>query len=230
MPRTPRPFALAPVVGAALVALAGCGDVGDAPEAETAAVEAAAPEEVDFTGTAVPIAPTDSTVTWTGAKLTGNHVGGFRQTDGVVYVDGGEVTGADVRIDMTSIYSDNDQLTGHLMSEDFFEVETYPEARFQTAEIRPITEADGVQSETATHMVTGRLTMHGQTNEVTFPAYVARTDAGATVQASFIIDRTAWGITYPGMQDDLINDQVRIELDVATSDAAAAAAPGVPAI
>ena len=79
-------------------------------------------------------------------------------------------------------------------------------------------------------MVTGRLTMRGQTNEVTFPAYVARTDDGATVQASFIIDRTDWGITYPGMQDDLINERVRIDLDVATSEAAATAAPDASAV
>lgn len=222
MPRTLTLTALAAVF------LAGCADLGDAPEAETTAVETdALSEEITYTGTALPIAATDSTVTWIGAKLTGNHLGGFSATDGVVYVDGGEVTGADVQIDMTSIYSDNEDLTGHLMSEDFFEVQTYPEARFQTNTIRPITEADGVQSETATHMVTGRLTMRDRTNEVTFPAYVAYTDAGAAVESSFLIDRTEWGINYPGMQDDLINDQVRIQLDVATSEAAAEAAPEV---
>jgi polyisoprenoid-binding protein YceI len=226
MLRSLRFSTLAALVAAA--SLTACGDVGDAPEATTTAV--ATTEEVAFTGTAIPIASTDSTVTWIGAKLTGNHLGGFRETDGVVYVDGDAVTGADVRIDMTSIYSDNDDLTGHLMSEDFFEVQTYPEARFRTTAIRPITEADEVQSETATHMVTGLLTMRDQTNEVTFPAYIAQTDAGATVQASFIIDRTNWGITYPGMQDDLINDQVRIDLDVATSDAAAEAAPDAAAV
>lgn len=229
MPSPLRLPALAVLVSAA--GLTACGDVGTAPEAETTTLATSeAAEEVAFTGTAVPIAATDSTVTWIGAKLTGNHLGGFRKTDGVVYVDGDAVTGADVRIDMTSIYSDNDQLTGHLQSDDFFEVETYPEARFQTTAIRPLTEADGVQSETATHMVTGRLTLRGQTNEVTFPAYIAQTSDGATVQASFIIDRTAWGINYPGMQDDLINDQVRIELDVATTDAAAQAAPDASAV
>lgn len=213
---------------AAALTLTACGDVGDAPEATTTAVEAdaaAATEQTALTGTPVPIAASDSTVTWIGAKLTGNHVGGFRAVDGQVYVDNGEVTGADVRIDMTSIYSDDDDLTGHLSSADFFEVETYPESRFRTTAIRPIAPADEVQSETATHMVTGQLTMHGQTNEVTFPTYIAATDAGATVQSSFLIDRTEWGITYPGMQDDLINEMVRIELDVATSEAAAEAAP-----
>ena len=210
----------------ALGFLAGCGDLGDASEATTTTVEpAAADTPVTFTGTAIPISATDSTVQWTGAKLTGNHVGGFRIVDGAVYVDGDAVTGADVEIDMTSIYSDNDDLTGHLMSEDFFEVETYPTAAFQTSDIRPLTEADGIQDENATHMVTGRLTMHGTTNEVTFPATVQRTAEGATVEAAFLIDRTLWDINYPGMQNDLINDQVRLELNVAAGDAVADAVP-----
>ena len=208
----------------ALGLLAGCGDLGDAPEATTTATPTdatAADAPVTFTGTALPISATDNTVQWTGAKLTGNHLGGFRTVDGQVYVDGDAVTGADIEIDMASIYSDNDNLTGHLMSEDFFEVETYPTATFQTADIRPITEADGVQDEAATHMVTGRLTMHGRTNEVTFPATVQRTADGATVEAAFLIDRTLWDINYPGMQNDLINDQVRLELNVAAGDAVA---------
>lgn len=200
------------------LAVTGCADLGDAPTATTTAVEpgGAAPDEVVFAGTPVPIAATDSTVTWIGAKLTGNHVGGFRVVDGVVYMDGGEVTGADVEIDMTSIYSDNEDLTGHLLSEDFFEVETYPAGRFQTAQVRPVAVADSVAWEDATHLVTGLLTMHGQTNEITFPAIVQVADGAASIQSRFLIDRTNWGITYPGMQDDLINEQVRIELDVVT--------------
>ena len=198
--------------------LAACNDsVGDAPEATT---ESVAPADADaplaFTGTALPIVATDSTVTWIGAKLTGNHLGGFRDVSGSVYVDGAAVTGADVRIDATSIYSDNDRLTGHLQSEDFFEVETYPEARFQTNTLRPVAPSDSLGDDSgATHLVTGRLTMHGQTNEITFPATVAVADGRATIRAAFLIDRTEWGLTYPGMRDDLINEQVRIALDVA---------------
>lgn len=203
------------------LALAGCGDVGDAPVAETTAVETATDGPITFTGTALPISATDSTVQWTGAKLTGNHLGGFRTVTGDVYVDGDQVTGADVEIDMTTIYSDDDQLTGHLSSADFFEVETYPVARFQSSSIRPVTAADSLLPEAATHVVTGRLTMRDQTNEISFPAAIQRTADGTTVEASFLIDRTKWGITYPGMQDDLINDQVRLELNVATGDAVA---------
>lgn len=205
------------LLAALAVALSACNDgPGDAPVAETDAVApAAADTDLAFTGTALPVAATDSTVTWIGAKLTGNHLGGFRTVDGSVYVDGDAVTGADVRIDATSIYSDDERLTGHLQSADFFDVATYPEARFQTNTLRPVTAADSLGEDSpATHLVTGRLTMHGQTNEVTFPAVVAVEGGRATIEAAFLIDRTDWGLTYPGMRDDLINEQVRIALDV----------------
>lgn len=207
--------------------LAACGDVGEAPEARTTAVEAGvADAPVEFTGTAYPIAPDDSTVTWIGAKLTGNHVGGFRTVTGTVYVDDGQVTGADVVIDASSLYSDTEDLTNHLKTGDFFEVEQYPEARFQTTSLRPAAAADAIEWAEATHLVTGRLTMHGQTNEVTFPAILTADGASATVQSSFIINRQDWGIDYRGKADDLINDMVRITLDVTAG--APAAATGAP--
>ena len=209
--------------------LAACGDVGDAPEATTTAVDAQTSTPVAFTGTALPIAADDSTVTWIGAKLTGNHIGGFQTVTGDVYVDGGQVTGADVLIDATTIYSDNERLTGHLMTGDFFEVERFPEARFQTTSLRPATAADSLEWAEATHLVTGRLTMRDQTNEVTFPAIVTYDGSTATVQSTFLINRQDWGIDYRGQADDLINDMVRISLDVTASATAGGGTPSVTA-
>ena len=206
----------------AAIALAGCADVGDAPEAQTVAVDGDATTQA-FTGTALPIASSDSTVAWTAAKVTGRHVGGFGDVTGDVYVDGGTVTGADIEIDARSIYSDNDQLTGHLMSEDFFAVETYPEASFRTTELRPIATADSVEWAEATHNVTGVLTMHGESNQITFPAKISVDGGAASVTADFNINRKDWGIIYEGKPDDLIQDQVNIRLNVSTGAAAMAA-------
>ena len=204
------------LVALVALSLAACqNQAPDAPVAETSAAgTAVADTALTFTGTAVPLVATDSTVTWIGAKLTGNHVGGFRDVDGQLYVDGGAVTGADIRIATPSIYSDNERLTGHLQSDDFFSVESFPEARFRTDTLRPVAASDslGPDSE-ATHIVTGLLTMRGQTNEVTFPATVTMEGNRAAVRAAFLIDRTQWGIVYTGMRDDLINEQVRIQLN-----------------
>lgn len=205
--------------------LAACADVGDAPEAVTeapAAGDATGDAALTFTGTAWPIVASDSTVTWTAAKITRSHVGGFQTVTGTIYVDGGVVTGADVRIDATSITSDDDNLTGHLKSPDFFDVATYPEARFQTTTLRPVAASDSLgDDDPTTHLVTGPLTMHGQTRTVTFPAVVTLDGDRATVEAAFLIDRTEWGLAYPGRRDDLINEQVRIALDVAAAPAGA---------
>lgn len=200
----------------AVLTLAACqNQTPDAPTAETSTAGTAVDATpLTFTGTATPLAASDSTVTWIGAKLTGNHLGGFRDVTGQLYTDGGAVTGADIVIATPSIYSDNERLTGHLQSDDFFSAETYPEARFQTNTLRPVAASDslGPDSE-ATHIVTGLLTMRGQTNEVTFPATVAMDGGRASVRAAFLIDRTQWGIAYTGMRDDLINEQVRIQLN-----------------
>src|SRR5690606_36028715 len=90
----------------------------------------------------------------------------------------------------------------------FFHVENHPEATFESAEIVPIDSAD------ATHLVTGNLTMHGQTNGVTFPAAISVNDDEVHATADFIIDRTDWGITYTGQADDLIENNVRLMFDI----------------
>lgn len=200
----------------AVLTLAACqNQAPDAPVAETStAGTAAADAPLTFTGTALPIAATDSTVTWIGAKLTGNHLGGFRDVSGQIYTDGAAVTGADIAIATPSIYSDSDRLTGHLQSDDFFSVETFPEARFQTNTLRPVAASDSLGEDSeATHIVTGLLTMRGQTNEITFPATVTMEGDRASVRAAFLIDRTQWGIVYTGMRDDLINEMVRVQIN-----------------
>ena len=77
--------------------------------------------------------------------------------------------------------------------------------------------------------MTGNLTMHGQTNAVTFPATIAMEDGTVRATADFIIDRTHWGIVYTGQADDLIENDVRLILDVVAADAAPVAAAPVAA-
>ncbi len=212
--KTPLHFVLALTL---LVAAAACGDVGNAPQAETAA----AVEVAEGAGRTLPIDTAQSSVKWRGAKVTGAHDGGFHTLDGVLTVQGEAVTGAQVRIDTRSIYSDTEKLTGHLMSADFFDVEKHPEAIFAADQFVPADSAG------ATHLVTGNLTMLGNTRSVTFPATITREGERVRAQADFIIDRTQWGIVYKGKADDLISNDVRIILDVTAAPGAelTAAAP-----
>jgi polyisoprenoid-binding protein YceI len=194
----------------ALLLLTACGDVGDAPIAGTGA----AVDLMDAQGVELPIDRSRSQVTWRGAKVTGAHDGGFNSFDGTVTVDDGAVTGVNVLIDMNSLYSDNDDLTGHLLSDDFFSAPDYPEGRFEATSFAP------APGDSATHTVTGNLTMRGTTNSVTFPAIINITADQVTAQADFIIDRQQWGIVYAGRPDDLISDEVRIMFDIVAAPAA----------
>lgn len=197
---------------AVALTLAACGDPGDAPIAETTAVTTE-DGTLTFTGTALPLTEGPNVVTWTAAKITRSHDGGFNTVAGELYLDGETLTGADVRIDAASIYSDDERLTEHLQSPDFFEVAAHPTATFQTTDLRALAPADSVEWAEATHLVTGRLAMHGQTNEITFPAIVTVTPEAASVQAAFNVERARWGLEYPGQPDDLIHDEVQIRID-----------------
>lgn len=197
----------------ALVALSACAGVGDAPEATTGeAVDVAAAE-----GTTLPIDTSRSEINWKAAKVTRSHDGGFHSFDGTVTVAGGNVTGANLNIDLNSIWSDTDRLTGHLKTDDFFDVAVHPEATFEASAIAP-TDSAG-----ATHTITGNLTMHGVTKGVTFPATINVTDGGVSATADFIINRRDWAINYDGAADDLVNDDVRILLDIFAGASAMAA-------
>src|SRR5687767_551208 len=106
---------------------------GDGAKAAAAARSAAA--NPDAGAKAFIITPENSKVEFTGSKVTGKHDGGFKQFQGEVHASGNTVSHAKVTIDTTSLYSDNDRLTGHLKSPDFFDVAKHPTAVFETTSI-----------------------------------------------------------------------------------------------
>jgi polyisoprenoid-binding protein YceI len=196
-----------------LIATTGCEDpsagkpkaqVDSAKPTTTAAATAA-------TGKAVKLQlkAESSKVEWVGSKVTGKHEGGFKGIKGFVESKDGKIEGGkvSVEIDMTSVYSDNDKLTGHLKAEDFFHVEKFPQAKFESTQVKK-------GGEGASHTVTGNLTLRGETKSITFPATIAIGDEALTVKAEFSINRKDFGIAYEGMKDDLIRDDVVIKLDL----------------
>lgn len=109
--------------------------------------------------------------------------GGFAKFSGKAQVDGKALKSLSVEIDTASIGTEIEKLTNHLKSPDFFEVRKYPTAKFESTKI----EAGSV---------TGKLTLHGVTKEITFPATVEVTEAGLKLKAEFTIDRSEFGMTY----------------------------------
>ena len=192
-----------------LVAVLGCSNPADnvTPAAvgeakETSAATAAAP-----IGAKSYVIDADSKIEFTGSKVTGSHVGGFRVFEGRLAVADGQLApaGQTIQIDMDSAWSDNERLTGHLKSADFFAVGEFPMTTFDITAVEPAG---------ANFTVTGNLTLHGITKSISFPADVQITDEDVRLQAEFFIKRFDFDIKYPGRADDLIRDEVVIRLDI----------------
>lgn len=142
-----------------------------------------------------------STLGFVGAKVSGDHTGGFKGIDGAVSVADNAVVAVELTIDMGTLFADHPKLEGHLKTEDFFNVVEYPTATFKSTAIQ-----DG--------KITGVLDLVGQSKEVTFPATVEIKDAMALISGEFTINRQVWGIAYPGKPDDLIKDEVLIKANM----------------
>lgn len=164
-------------------------------------------------GEATEINPGNSSVGFEGYKVTGKHVGGFKQFTGTIDLVNGkpQESTVSVDIDATSIFSDDPGLTEHLKTKDFFEVDKFPKAAFKSTKIEPGAKAPD------NYTVTGDLEMHGVTKSVTFPAKIDVTDSEVAVKANFSINRKDFGILYSGKTDNLIRDEVTIMLDVKTT-------------
>ncbi len=210
-------------------------EVVDDAEAEAAALELAnsldfglgdeSVEEVseaDAASSRVFVFDGNSKIGFIGSKLTAIHEGSFKNFSGHFTV-AGEGIDRDgthrISIDMASVATDEEKLTTHLKSEDFFDVARYPVTTFSLLDM---TAADG--EEQGNYQVVGILDLHGVKKKITFPAQidVAEDRNSLAMKARFSIDRKAFGIVYPGLPDDLIRDRVVIDLDLE-------AQPGDPA-
>src|SRR5207249_7888129 len=154
------------------------------------------------------ITPDNSKVEFVAAKVTRSHNGSFKQFNGTVDLVNNAVEQSRVTIDIdtASVVTDEDQLTGHLKTADFFDVAKFPKATFVSTKIEPNTAAG------ATHNVTGNFDLHGVKKSITFPATIQSTPEVVSVNAEFAINRKDFGILYPGKADDLIRDGVVIKL------------------
>jgi len=143
-----------------------------------------------------------------GAKVTKKHPIQIRDYVGTVTVTpNGVVTGVECLSRVASIEADHPKLTAHLKTEDFLWVDKHPTSEFQSVEVVPGADADGM-----THTVTGDLTIRGRTKRITFPATIVVTNEGVEASTEFVIDRQDFGVAYPGRADDLVQDSVVLQM------------------
>lgn len=164
----------------------------------------------------------ESIVSWIGSKPTGKHNGTIPITSGDIAVEGGQIVGGTVvinvaEIDNEDLKEDTDshsKLVSHLKSEDFFDTQNHPTAEFVITSVETYSKEDSVKVkeefdtqykpasakehmvESPTHKVTGNLTMRGKTLSISFPAHVKVQDDQVVAKAKFNIDRSLWGLQY----------------------------------
>lgn len=155
------------------------------------------------------ITPQASKIEFVGSKVTGSHNGSFNDFTGdITYGGTPENSSVNIKIKTEAMTTDDEGLTKHLKTADFFDVAKYPEASFVSTEIKP----GGDKG--ASHTVTGNLTLHGVTKAITFPATINVTPETATVDSTFSINRRDFGINYAGQANNLIRDDVVMKLTI----------------
>lgn len=159
-----------------------------------------------------------STINWLGRKVTGEHSGTIAISDGTLQLNGNNLSGGTFTIDMASLVNTditdkeyNQQLVGHLKSDDFFSTEKHPKATFVIKKVRPLSKNQS--------QITGNLTIKGITNEVQFPATIQTKGNQLTAKAKIVVDRTKFDIKYgSGSFFDNLGDKAidnEFELNVA---------------
>jgi len=143
--------------------------------------------------------------------------GSFNDFEGTVTVPGEGIDGASaqVTIKAASIDTRNADRDGHLKSNDFFDMETYPEITFTSTAIAA-NGSGGVD-------VTGDLTIKGTTKSVTIPFDYegTATDPFGNLRAGFegstTLNRSDFGLTWNAALETggvLVSDKVTLEFEV----------------
>lgn len=187
-----------------LLTLAACGGASTDQAKTEEKKEAAA-----ATGAAYAIDTTATSVQW-----RATHKGGFAPrfgtisvADGSLNVENGAITGGNFEVALHTLLTDTasvtepdkkaSDLTGHLKSPDFFDVEKHPTAKFVITGVTPYDSTKGKSLlPGATNLISGNLTLKDSTLNITFPAQVTVNENEVTANAKFVIDRSAWGISY----------------------------------
>ena len=154
----------------------------------------------------------NSKVIWKGYKVTGSHQGTIALQSGNLTFEADKLVGGEFVIDMTTITNTDlegdykGKLEGHLKSDDFFGVTTFPTATLVFKDVK----TTGKNS----YAVTGDLTIKEITNPVRFDISIYGSKATASVK----IDRTKFDVRYGSTSffDNLKDKAIYDEFDLVT--------------
>lgn len=168
------------------------------------------------------LTPENTKLAWVGRKtlvLGYEDAGSINISSGKTVIENGKVVSTEAEINMNTIAtlntgkgSDEDKLTKHLKSADFFDVEKYPTATLKITTAKLLSENSGVQN----YEFSGTLTMKGITAEVTFPGNVTLSENSAKMEAETKLDRTKWGINFGSSKiaNSFIDDYFTLKISI----------------
>ena len=169
-------------------------------------------------GVTLKVKTAESTIGWTGKKVTGKHHGTIDIKEGAINLSDGVLTGGSFVIDMTSITvsdltgNSKGKLEGHLKSDDFFGVEIFPTATLVVTEA--IAKGDHQYD------IKANLTIKGITNPVQFAAIVKPEGGKIKATANIIVDRTLYNVRYGSgkffedLGDSTISDEFELNVNL----------------
>ncbi|MGH9030029.1 MAG: YceI family protein [Acidimicrobiales bacterium] len=143
--------------------------------------------------------------------------GSFNEVEGEGYFDAGspERSRLEVTIKAESIDTRNADRDAHLRSNDFFDMESYPEIRFSSTAVEPL--------EGGVYKVTGDLTIKGVTNPVTFELEYtgAVNDPFGNQRIGFegnvTVNRKDWGVNWNATLEAggvLVSEKIVLEFEI----------------
>jgi len=162
----------------------------------------------------------NSSITWIGRKVLGEHNGKISIQSGTILVQDGMLQGGDISVDMQSITCNdltdpqsNERLVNHLKSDDFFGAETYPTARLVVTDVESINTGASV---------TADLTIKENTHPVTFDVTFSETDGKLQAEGTLVFDRSLYDVRYRSntffddLGDKAIYNDVELQFNLVT--------------
>ncbi len=142
-----------------------------------------------------------------------NVPGQFHEYEGELSYDGEDISSLKLNlvVKAESIDTANEDRDDHLRSEDFFEVDTYPEISFNT---------ERVETRDEKIYLIGELTIKNTTRTVELPVALegpvedpwGNQRVGLEISGS--IDRNDYGVGFDGMADRTIGSTVRLDVNI----------------
>jgi polyisoprenoid-binding protein YceI len=149
---------------------------------------------------------------WTIRHVASKTTGTFSDIKGKILIDANDLTksSVDAKINMLSVNSSHTKRDAHILKPEYLDVEKFAEMTFVSKKIEASSKTEGVMS--------GVLTMHGVSKEMTFPFKVLGfgTDPWGGYRAGFeahtSLKASDFGFTWGTKKDAPVGDDIEITL------------------